>query len=285
MELRSIGNSLLRSGSRSFLTFLPPPLGRCRFLLASGNAFDSVLLHQNSSQKNAFSTCGSPIYAPAATSAPSPTPEPDSAESDPEELGRSHFVRHMSHHEIDSLIDQTGIARNSTSTLRYSPSQGSPQGQSSQRGGPTTLSTLDIFKAHFDRRASDGSIHDQMIIPGQPHSDDAHNNNRLSSSQTARGFFTRPLRPRAVRTIESSPRVGRTVEVNARKGVDVATALRRLNSECAKNNVRYDRISQRYHERPGLKRKRLQRLRWRARFKEGFRAMVLKVQAMRRKGW
>lgn len=68
-------------------------------------------------------------------------------------------------------------------------------------------------------------------------------------------------------------------------GTDFGKALRNLEILCAVNGVRKDQQRQRYHERPGMKRKRLERERWRKFFKEGFRAAVGRVKEMRRKGW
>ncbi|KAL8727181.1 MAG: hypothetical protein Q9166_006218 [cf. Caloplaca sp. 2 TL-2023] len=90
---------------------------------------------------------------------------------------------------------------------------------------------------------------------------------------------------RAVATIKSRPSLGRTVEVMPERGLDLGRALKSLEINCAINNVRGDAQSQRFHERPGAKRKRLHSLRWRRRFKMGFNAVVGKVRAMRRKGW
>ncbi|KAJ9669785.1 hypothetical protein H2201_000170 [Coniosporium apollinis] len=81
------------------------------------------------------------------------------------------------------------------------------------------------------------------------------------------------------------PSLGRTVNVDASKGVDLARGLRQLEMLCGRNRVRQDEARQRFHERPGLKRKRLRRERWRRRFKEGFQAVVGRVQELRRKGW
>ena len=277
MELRNIGSSFLRSRPHSFPVFLTPSLGTCRFFVANGNPFDSVLLHHNSPQRNAFSTCGSPIQAPSATPVPSPTPEPDSEEPSP-----ASFVRHMNHKEISLLIDEMPILNGPV--RRYTQLPISPKNQSSKSEGPI-LSSLDLLRTSFNRRASEGSIYDQMIIPRQRRSEDALNSTGSSSFQTPRVPLKKPFKQRSVRTIESRPKVGRTIELNGRKGIDLATALRKLHQECARNNVRYDRSTQRFHERPGLKRKRLQRLWWRARFMEGFKALVGKVHAMRRKGW
>ena len=77
--------------------------------------------------------------------------------------------------------------------------------------------------------------------------------------------------------------VGRSVAVN--KSLGLQQALNQLNMKLAVNKVRADVRAQKFHERPGLKRKRLRRERWRRRFKEGFQAVVQKVENMRRQGW
>ena len=79
--------------------------------------------------------------------------------------------------------------------------------------------------------------------------------------------------------------IGRSEEVDPGRGLDLGRALKKLEVKCSYNNVRGDGQRQRFHERPGLKRKRLKSERWRKRFKEGFQAVVAKVQDMRNKGW
>jgi hypothetical protein len=53
----------------------------------------------------------------------------------------------------------------------------------------------------------------------------------------------------------------------------------------ARNSVRRDFNKQKFHERPGLKRKRLKSERWRARFKTEFAATCKRVTELTRKGW
>ncbi|ORY64813.1 uncharacterized protein BCR38DRAFT_431068 [Pseudomassariella vexata] len=79
------------------------------------------------------------------------------------------------------------------------------------------------------------------------------------------------------------PRLGRTVHVS--KGADVARSFKLLNMQCAANRVRQEFQYQRYHERAGLKRKRLKSERWQRRFKKGFRATCDRVSELRRQGW
>ena len=90
---------------------------------------------------------------------------------------------------------------------------------------------------------------------------------------------------RAKRQIRSRPSVGRTVDINPDRGMDFGKALRNLEIQCAVNKVRQDLARQRFHERPGMKRKRLKSERWRKLFRESFRATVGRVKEMRRKGW
>lgn len=79
--------------------------------------------------------------------------------------------------------------------------------------------------------------------------------------------------------------VGRTIPVNENRNMDVGRAFRTLEMRCAQNNVKKDFMRQRFHERGGLKRKRLKSERWRRRFKESFRATIKLVQGLKKQGW
>ncbi|KAK8079670.1 hypothetical protein PG997_007488 [Apiospora hydei] len=78
-------------------------------------------------------------------------------------------------------------------------------------------------------------------------------------------------------------RTGRTQYVS--KGADVGRAFKMLEMQCTSNRVRADFQKQRYHERNGLKRKRLASERWQKRFKGGFKATCKRVSELRRQGW
>ncbi|KAF2180590.1 hypothetical protein K469DRAFT_714590 [Zopfia rhizophila CBS 207.26] len=88
---------------------------------------------------------------------------------------------------------------------------------------------------------------------------------------------------------ENYPRLnastGRSVQLDLSKGRDLVRGLGMLNSLLARNKVKADFMRQRFHERPGLKRKRLKSQRWRARFKVGFQNVVGRVSELTRKGW
>ncbi|KAI1192091.1 hypothetical protein F5B17DRAFT_379430 [Nemania serpens] len=90
-----------------------------------------------------------------------------------------------------------------------------------------------------------------------------------------------PTAPRAyLRTV---PRTGRTVHVKA--NVDVARSFKLLAMQVAQNSMRRDFQLQRFHERPGMKRKRLKSERWQKRFKKGFKATVARVRELTAQGW
>ena len=78
------------------------------------------------------------------------------------------------------------------------------------------------------------------------------------------GIEREPVYPRLTAT------TGRTVELDPKRGRDIVRGLSMLGSLVARNKIKRDFQMQRYHERPGLKRKRLKSERWRARFKKEF---------------
>ncbi|KAF1813243.1 hypothetical protein P152DRAFT_457605 [Eremomyces bilateralis CBS 781.70] len=90
------------------------------------------------------------------------------------------------------------------------------------------------------------------------------------------------------RTVRTNPTVGRSIKVQREnvglKG-DVAYAIRNLDMTLRRNKVKTDMHRQKFHERPGLKRKRVARESWRRRFSKEFELMVKRVQELRTKGW
>jgi len=82
-----------------------------------------------------------------------------------------------------------------------------------------------------------------------------------------------------------NPTYGRTVDLDVSRGRDIVRGIGMLGSLMARNRVRSDFNKQRFHERGGLKRKRLASERWRARFKKGFREVTARVTELTRKGW
>jgi len=83
--------------------------------------------------------------------------------------------------------------------------------------------------------------------------------------------------------LKLNPSTGRSV--NIQSGVDVGRGFRLLEMSCSRNKIRGDANKQRFHERGGMKRKRLRRERWRKRFMDGFKATVGRVKQLKNQGW
>ncbi|KAI1004381.1 hypothetical protein K3495_g3835 [Podosphaera aphanis] len=91
-------------------------------------------------------------------------------------------------------------------------------------------------------------------------------------------------KPKTLRQpMELKPRSGRAIVVSER--IDVAQAFKKMEMSCSRNRIRREANAQRFHERPGLKRKRLRRQRWRQRFTDGFKATVGRVEELWKQGW
>jgi small subunit ribosomal protein MRP21 len=82
-----------------------------------------------------------------------------------------------------------------------------------------------------------------------------------------------------------NPTYGKQVELNPARGRDLVRGIGMLSSLVIRNQVRKLQIKQKFHERPGLKRKRLVSERWRKRFKKGFHQMTSRVSELTKKGW
>jgi small subunit ribosomal protein MRP21 len=82
-----------------------------------------------------------------------------------------------------------------------------------------------------------------------------------------------------------NPTYGRTVDLDVSRGRDLVRGIGMLGSLVTRNKIRHEMSKQRFHERGGLKRKRLASERWRARFKIGFRTLTKRVGELTGKGW
>lgn len=96
-----------------------------------------------------------------------------------------------------------------------------------------------------------------------------------------RDTTTQPL-PEDIK-LRLRPVLGRSVKIGDQ--TDLAYGLKILGTKCTSNRVAADSRAQRFHERPGLKRKRLKSQRWRARFRNGFQATCQRVTELAKQGW
>lgn len=205
------------------------------------------------------------------------TPEPSSSQpSSSSSLAR----RSAAGSRIDDLLKSTLDVPDRRSRQPYKPPTDS------------SASMMDAsFKAsqYYDLRTrgdrSPGSLSRLMKFPNSPGAGTSSDpSDFLSDERSSRQLDLLEAR-RAKRSIRSRPSLGRTIDVDPDRGADFGRALRRLEILCAVNRVRADQNRQRFHERPGMKKKRLKSERWRRLFRESFRATVGRVKEMRRKGW
>lgn len=90
------------------------------------------------------------------------------------------------------------------------------------------------------------------------------------------------------RKLRLRPVVGRTIDFDTLKdqrGKDLASGLMRLNAMCRNNAVKQESNRQRFHERPGLKRKRQKTERWVRGFRVGFQATCKRVMELAKQVW
>lgn len=82
--------------------------------------------------------------------------------------------------------------------------------------------------------------------------------------------------------VKLGPPVGRTVDVLAG---NPARALKMLSRQLRANHIKREMVAQKFHERPGLKRKRIAKMTWRTSFKHAFIGTVAEIKRMKRQGW
>ena len=179
--------------------------------------------------------------------------------------------------QLDNLIDSTFRSPN--------PVKRNPLDPINQTSDAIIEKAFQETKRPYEFDKSYRQIARKMQFPTPQETADEGNLISLPRSPYQVLGSTRRVRARAKRTIRSRPSVGRTIELVPEKGVDLGRALKNLSIRLGVNQVRADQFSQRFHERPGLKRKRLKSERWRKTFKESFKATVARVREMRRKGW
>lgn len=80
-------------------------------------------------------------------------------------------------------------------------------------------------------------------------------------------------------------KTGRQMEVHSNNASDLGIKLNMLGALTARNRIRQDERRQKFHERPGLKRKRLKRERWRKRFSNSFASICSRATSLARQGW
>jgi len=172
---------------------------------------------------------------------------------------------------------QGGRSRSGGSQKTHEQNRLSRDRELAMNGGS---SADDIFKAmntysRFGSPSTSGIDLSRMKNP-------ASQNRPESAADMMSAITTMLPKPEKI-PIRLSPSTGRSISIQG--NVDVARGFRLMERTCAQNNIKKDAMYQRFHERRGMKKKRLRRVRWRARFMEGFRATVSRVKKLRKQGW
>ncbi|KAL2834256.1 hypothetical protein BDW59DRAFT_137602 [Aspergillus cavernicola] len=166
---------------------------------------------------------------------------------------------------------------NSNSNSNRSPFPRQPPQQSQSRQPPNA-----------NANANDNDSIDHLL-----------NELNLSTSNRSPSFLTRAANAASVsehrRPRESSrnngvelklgPTLGRQVNVEPERGVDLSTALRRLNTVTVIDSIKVQSLKQKYHIRRGQAKKSSRIRRWRHLFRYSFSHTVSKIRRMRTQGW
>jgi small subunit ribosomal protein MRP21 len=262
MELRKAADILLRTQA-SPLTFLTPSVSS-RWQCEIRHNFNGV--HRRQLQRSFVSS--SRRYA-----LPLPNTTTSSAEK-AEEPSKDDAPK--------SSPDWLSAGLGSNRTNRSSPTaQSKYRGPSSNSNDSSRSlnrgsSADDLLEALNKARQGSSSKFDfgRMANP-RPQNDMADIMRNINESVAAPAAPKPPMR--------LTPTTGRTVLVGF--GVDLGRAVRLLEQSCARNKVRRESAAQKFHERGGMKRKRLRRERWRKKFMLGFKSAISRVKHLKKQGW
>lgn len=277
MELRLVSNPLLRSRTSPLLSFLapslPPPWGsttasrHVRLLMPSSLRHTSSRFHTAARQQAESSSKTADLDFLEDISRPKPKPLSRSSSS--QKRPRDDILENQLDKLLDSTFHTPNLAKRNASE-------------------PADESSAALIDAAFQNsvRTRDPKKYYQEIARRMQFPPTSAGTPGIVSRDVYRTLENTQKTPkRAKRTVRSRPSVGRTIEVVPEKGVDFGRALRNLGVSCSVNKVKQDLARQRFHERPGMKKKRLKSERWRKMFKQSFQATVMRVKEMRRKGW
>jgi len=270
MELRRAADAILRCQVSPLVAAVRWQAGRQ--IGKQSSSSNSV----NISRRRTFITT-TPKYAlrPSATTTAAPPPESQSAQD-----GKSASAK------VEEAAKNLGWLQGSGSRSGASrfPAPRSQDGGARARelrmnGGNSAddiLKTINTFSSPSGKSSFDGIDISRMA---DPFSD------RPESATDLMGAINREVAPPREERIplRLNPSTGRTINIGG--NIDVGRGFRLLEQSCARNRVRSDFTKQRFHERGGLKRKRLRRERWRRRFMEGFKATVARVKHLKTQGW
>ena len=277
MKAQRLGDVLLKSRPSPLFSFLAPSLSTSAWTSTTVQTIISLNRLEEPVRRRCLATSTSSLQSPSTAAAQKPEDDESGAST------RAAPQPKRGRQTLDSLLDNFGLPPKPSSDsppVYNSPSQLNANRRPSDQ--LVRLARARDMSSGDHLRVRQGSITDGMKFSREEESVMDRNTQSLVSREGMDNMIkVKPLMP----PVRLDAFVGRSEDVNPLRGMDLGTAIRRLEIKCAYNNVRRDFQKQRFHERPGLKRKRLKSERWRKRFKVGFKAVVLKVKKMRKQGW
>ena len=185
--------------------------------------------------------------------------------------------------DISSILDGALDMKKGTPTAPSARTSRFPSRNAQSTSSPARAQLTEDNQQQQQQRRS--SVDDLMAGFKLPPRSRNIGNRDIAGSLNPRGNRSGPPPVPQPAPMKLGPTLGRTVHVDNQRGIDVARAFRSMEIQVAKNSVRKEFARQKFHERPGKKRKRLHSERWRKRFKIGFKATVKRVLKMRKQGW
>ncbi|MCJ1485822.1 hypothetical protein MMC06_005997 [Schaereria dolodes] len=282
MEVRLLGDALLRSRPSPLLSFLIPTLSSPPWTLSTTQCLSLAPLGRHAISKRCLVTKTLPLRAPTAAAAGKPEADDEPSSTRTNDTA-STAPKYENDSQVGSMLDSFFKEKRLSAHGPHETSKSrSPVARQEARKSSADI-TAAAFREDFASRNTlqnrQGMLAARMDYLDAP-SNFSQDMRNVNSEIQRRKF--RQLPPAPVRL---DAFIGRSMEVDPAKGVDLARGLKKLEIKCSLNSVRQDVTQQRYHERGGLKRKRLKRERWRKRFMLGFKSVVTKVKDMKKRGW
>ncbi|KAF2824251.1 hypothetical protein CC86DRAFT_371628 [Ophiobolus disseminans] len=265
MGSRTLGELLLRPSS-----FSHTPLCRASYMRRTAPSWTAQRCISNTPNQPAAQPQSKdddyayPSEEPAARPPPSRFPPPRQPSSQTE-----------ASQAIDSLFADVPRQRRPPVRVQYSSGDEMRAARSNH-----------VFGAEFSKPSAGRRSH---APPALQFDDMAYPSDLLDPNLSNKPSDAANLATQQAETFANYPRLnatyGRAVELDVSRGRDIVRGISMLGSLVARNKLRHEMQKQRFHERGGLKRKRLNSERWRARFKKGFTAVTGRVAELTRKGW
>lgn len=269
MELRRVAEALLRSQSSPIPAYLTPSLSKWQIIAQPSKTTRCATRAFTTSVRQYAIRPSVTTSQPGSRSTLEPKP---TAPVSPNDLAN----------DLNWLA--AGYGGNRTSRYKSPKAQEENKGslpnadrskeEADMNGGHSAADLLSSFN-QMKPRTQSGSFWDTMKSPSSMVKSNSSLMEGLADDMAPEEAPRVPLR--------LTPVIGRTVQIGA--NIDVARGFNLLNSSIRRNAVRHDFKKQLFHERGGLKRKRLRRERWRKRFMLGFKATVSRVKDLKKQGW